>query len=289
MVGKLSQSTIKLLSIGSFYLVLTVIWSLVSLQINTFESQRGYFEIDALLKFKILFPAAVFMGRFIFFNKYRLSPANYWVFPISLFLVGWSDFEKLVNAANIYYCLLLAADITLWAIFIKDTIETVRAVFRFWKLLPKVNYAMFNDIWTKVGNDLFKLGIWLTALLGLIFFYLVSFFMVDALLYSYLLLIPLILIGASLYLLILGKIKAWVSDDLAVIDGELSEQLNLEKAKVDPDLAQKTVWIQYLTLIRTYLKDLERPVWLLRTFILYLGCSGFILCLPYFFGRVIEL
>lgn len=288
MIRKLSGSTFTLLSGGTFYLILTIIWSLITLKINSFESQSGYFEIGALLQFKIILPAAIFMGRFLLFNKYRLGLSNPWIFPICLFWTGGSVFNKLAGAVNICYGLLIATDIIIWAFLIKETFETIRTVFRFWRLLPKVNYAMFVEIWAKLGNDLFKLGLWLTIIIGLAFFYLVSFFMVDALLYSYLLLTPLIVIGASLYWLIFNKLKTWVRGDLVAIDGELVEQLNWGQVRNDPDLPQRTAWFQYLILIRDYLKSLQRPVLLLKTFLLYMGCSGLILSLPYFFGRVIE-
>lgn len=252
------------------------------------ESRSGYFEIGALLQFKIILPAVIFTGRFLFFNKYRVGPPNPWIFPLSLFLAGGSVFDKLFSAEKLSYGLLLTVDIIIWAFLIKEICETIRTIFRFWKSLPKVNYAMFIDIWTKLGNDLLKLGLWLTSLLGLVFFYLVSFFMVDALLYSYLLLTPLIAIGLSLYLLIYLKIRAWVRSDLTIINGELVEQLNWSQVKDDPNLPQKVAWFQYLTLIRNYLKDLEKPALLIGLLLLYIGCSGLILSLPYFLGRVIE-
>jgi len=255
---------------------------------NSIENQNGYFEIGALLQFKIILPAVVFGGRFLLFSKYRLGPSNPWVFPLSLFWAGGSVLGKLLSAANIDYGLLIAADIIIWAFLIKETSEIIRTIFSFWWSLPKVNYAMFVDIWTKLGNDLIKLGIWLTIILGLGFFYLVNFFMVDALLYSFLLLTPLVVIGTSLYLTIFSKIKTWVRGDLALINGELAGQLNWDQVKDDPDLPQKIAWFQYLTLIRNYLKDLEKPALLLKLFLLYLACSGLILSLPYFFGRVIE-
>lgn len=288
MIRKLSHSNLTLVSGGLIYLLLTIVWVLVSLKINNIESQNGYFEIGALLQFKTILPAVVFGGRFLLFSKYRLGPANPWVFPLCLFLVGGSIFDKLLSATNIGYGLLIAADIIIWAFLIKETYETIRTIFSFWRSLPKVNYAMFVDIWAKLGNDLIKLGLWLTSLSGLAFFYLVSFFMVDALLYGYLLLTPLVVIGASLYLTIFSKIKTWVQGDLAIIDGELVGQLNWDQVKDDPDLSQRIAWFQYLTLIRNYLKDLEKPALLLKLFLLYLVCSGLILSLPYFFGRVIE-
>ncbi len=288
MIRKLSQANLTLLSRGIFYLALTIIWSLVSLKINSIESQSGYFEIRPLLQFKAILPAAIFGGRYLLFGRYRLGPSNPWIFPLSLFLAGGSVFDKLLSAANIGYVLMIAADMLIWAFLINETAETLRTVFRFWKSLPKVNYAMFIDIWAKLNNDLFKLSLWLTSLVGLTFFYLVSFFMVDALLYSYLLLTPLVATGASLYLLMYSKIKAWVNNDLTLIDAELAVQLDWDQVKGDPELPQRVAWFQYLSLIRNYLKDLEKPALLIRLFLLYLACSGLILCLPYFFGRVIE-
>lgn len=288
MIRKLSRPSLKLLSVGTCYLILIIIWSWISFQTNRFESESGYFEINALIRFKIFFPIVVLMGRLLF-NQYRSGSPNPWAFPISLFLVGWSVFDKLAKVVNLDYGLLIGADIIIWSLMISEIIETSSAVFRFWIRLPKINYAMFRDIWSKLGNDLFKFGIWLTALLGLALFYLVSFFMIDALLYSRLLLIPLPVIGGLLYSLIFSKLKAWVAIDLNEVETELGAQLNWPQLKGDPDLSAKTVWFQYLTLIRDYLKDLQRPVLLLKPCLLYMVCMAIILGLPYFFGRVIEL
>ncbi len=288
MIRKLSQSSVKLLLVVIGYLVITIIWSWVSFQTNHFESEGGYFEINALLKFKVLLPAAVLMGRWLF-DHYRLGPPNPWFIPLSLFLVGWTVFDKLINAVNLHYALLIGADVIIWSFLISETVETINIVFRFWRRLPKVSYAMLSDIWSKLGKDLFKLGIWLTFLVGLTFFYLVNFFLIDALLYSKLLLIPLGVTGAALYLLIFSKINAWVSSDLGEIDNQLNALLNWDQVRADPDLLQKTAWLQYLTLSRNYLKDLQKPVLLLKSGLLYLVCTALILSLPYFFGRVIEL
>ena len=288
MVRKLSQSSLKQFLVGIFYLVITIIWSWVSFQINKFEIESGYFEIYSLLKFKTLLPAAILGGRLLFI-RYRLGQPNPWAFPISLFLAGWSVFDKLINAVNLHYGLLIGGDILIWSFMIYDTIQTLGFVFRFWSRLPKVNYAMFGDIWSKLNNDLFKIGIWLAVLLGLTFFYLVNFFMIDALLYSRLLLIPLIVTGSALYSLIYNKVNAWVRSDLGEIDGELVKLLNWAEIKNGPELPEKTAWFQHLLLIRNYLKDFQKPAILVKSCLLYLVCSALILSLPYFFGRVIEL
>lgn len=288
MIRKLSRSSLKLLVIGSCYLLVTLAWIWISLQIKGFERESGYFELNALLKFKILLSASVLAGRLLF-NQYRLSPPHPGIIPFSLFLVGWSVFDKLASAVNLYYALLIGADIIVWSLLISEIAETMTAVFRFWKRLPKVSYAMFSDIWSKLSNDLLKLGIWLTALLGLTFYYLVNFFMIDALLYSRLLIIPLILIGTALYSLIFSKIKAWVDSDLFEIDNQLNAVIDWRQLKGDPELSQKTAWFQYLILIRNYLKDLQKPVMLVKPCLLYILCTVLILNLPYFFGRVIEL
>lgn len=288
MLRKLSRSSFKLLVIGSCYLLVTIAWIWISLQINRFEWESGYFEINALLKFKILLSASVLAGHLLF-NQYRLNPPHPGLIPVGLFLVGWSVFDKLANAVNLYYGLLIGADVIVWTLFISEITETMIAVFRFWKRLPKVSYAMFSDVWSKLSNDLFKLGIWLTALLGLTFFYLINFFMIDALLYSRMLSLPLIIIGTALYSLIFSKIKAWVNSDLIEIDNQLNATIDWRQLKGDPELPQKTAWFQYLTLIRNYLKDLQKPVLLLKPCLLYIACTAFIWSLPYYFGRVIEL
>ncbi len=278
----------KLISSCIVYLLITIIWSLVTIKTNSYESQNGYFEINALLKFKILLPAVVYGGRFLLFAKYRLGRNNLWFFPLSLFLVGWSVFHKLTSTVDVGYSLLIITDSIIWAFIIKEIAETVRTIIIFWKDIPRINYAVFIEIWARIENDLIRLGIWLTILIGLCFYYLVSFFIVDALFYSYLLLTPLFGCGFLLYGLLFTKIKIWIGSDLAVIDGELVVQLDWRSVKDDPELPQRTAWFQYLTLIRNYLKELQRPVFLLKPLLFYIVFSVLILSLPYFLGRVIE-
>lgn len=285
---KVSQAKLRILINVITYLLLTILWSIVTLKMNDYESQNGYFEINALMQFKILLPVVVFWGRCLLFNEYRLGRKNPLVFLLTLFSVVWSTFDKLIGETSVGYRLLIMADILVWAFLIKETLEALRGMIGYWIDLPKTNYAMINEIWAKIEKDLIKLGIWLTLLVGLSFFYLVSFFIVDALFYSYLFLIPLLGCGLFLYGLLHSKIKIWVRHDLVLIDSELVDQLNWEMAKDDPDLPQITAWFQYLTLIKNYLKQLQRPVLLLKLFLFYLGYSGLILSLPYFFGRVIE-
>lgn len=285
---KISQTKLRIIINAVIYLLLAILWSVVTLKMNNYESQSGYFEINALMKFKIFLPMVVFLGRCLLFNEYRLGRKNPLVFLMALFLVGWSAFEKLIDTTNVGYRLIIMTDILVWTFLIKETLETIRGMIGYWIDLPKTNYAMINEIWAKIEKDLIKLGIWLTLLMGLSFFYLVSFFIVDAIFYSYLFLIPLLGSGLFLYGLLHSKIKIWVRHDLVLIDSELVEQLNWEMTKDDPDLPQITAWFQYLTLVRNYLNQLQRPVLLLKLFLFYLGYSGLVLSLPYFFGRVIE-
>lgn len=288
MARKLSQSYLRMLLKVILHLLLILVWSFISLKINSYESQNGYFEIKALLQFKILLPVVVFGGRYLFFDKYRLARQNPWFLPLSLFIAGWSVFEKLYKITNTGYALSIIADSIIWAYMLKEILETIRTLMVFWKDIPKVNYAILLDIWGSMENDLIKLGTWLTILIGLAFFYLVNFFIVDALFYSYLLIIPLLGIGLYIYVLLFAKIKTWIRSDLAVINEELAEQLSLKTDQDDPELSQKTIWFQYLTLLRNYLNDLQRPAIMLKLFLFYLAFSGLILSLPYLLGRVIE-
>ncbi|NLW49110.1 MAG: hypothetical protein GXY86_17480 [Firmicutes bacterium] len=285
---KLSRLNLRLLSNVIFYLLVTIIWSLVTLKMNSYESQSGYFEIKALMQFKILLPVVVFWGRCLLFDQYRQGRKNVLNFLLALFLVGWSVFDKLIGIKNWGYGLLVGTDLIIWAFLIKETFETVSEIISYWKDLPKTNYALIKVIWAKIEQDLIRLGIWITSLIGLGFFYLVSFFIVDALFCSCLLLIPLLGSALLIYGLLFSKIKSWVSGDLALIDSELVEQLDWNTAKEDPELPQRIAWFQYLTLIKSYLNQLQQPAILVKSLLFYSLDSGLILSLPYLFGRVIE-
>lgn len=285
---ELSRANLRLLSNVIFYLLATIIWSLVTLKMNSYESQNGYFEVNALMQFKILLPVVVFWGRSLLFNEYRQGRRNLLNFALALFLVGWSVFDKLSGIKNLSYGLVVGVDIIIWAFLIRETFETISEIISYWRDLPKTNYALINAIWAKIEKDLIRLGIWLTCLIGLAFFYLVSFFIVDALFYSYLLLIPLFGSALFIYSLLSSKVKSWVKGDLALIDSELAEQLDWNKALEDPELPQRIAWFQYLTLIRNYLNQIQQPALLVKSFFFYIVYGGLILSLPYLFERVIE-
>ncbi|NLY74917.1 MAG: hypothetical protein GX075_06400 [Firmicutes bacterium] len=273
---------------GVFYLLLAAVWVLVSLKMILLESQSAYLESGPLLQFKILLPAVVYGGRFLLFFKYRGRSAGPWLFPACLAAVVVSVCDKFAMIGNLFHGLLVVLDILIWAFLINDILELIYALFYYWRTLPKVNYAMVGEIWDQLRADLFRLGIWLTSLMGLTFYYLVGFFMVDAVVYSYLLLTPLLISGTALYWLTYSKIQAWVRSDLAEIDAELTARFDWKQVKDDPELPQLTKWLEYLLLIRNYLNLFQRPVFLIKSLLLYSGCSALILSLPYFFGRVIE-
>jgi phosphate starvation-inducible membrane PsiE len=167
----LSRVNLRLLSNAMIYLLVTILWSLVTLKMNSYESQSGYFQINPLMQFKIILPAVVFWGRRLLFNEYRQGRRNPLVFLLALFLVGWSVFNKLINIEDLSYGLLVAADIITWVFLIRETVETIREIVSYWKDLPRINYALVNEIWTKIEKDLIRFGIWLTSLIGLSFFY----------------------------------------------------------------------------------------------------------------------
>jgi hypothetical protein len=270
-------------------LALILIWGLISIGLYCYEGSRSYFEIKNVLLFKIILVAVIFLGRYLLFTKHRRYKGLKWLFGVVfLIAIGIQADGVLRTQLKWIYLLLKICDAFVWTIFITLLLEVFGALFRFWNRIEKVSAAKMEHIWQVFQQETIALGILLTFLMGLIYYYLTSFYLIDALFYSYLLLLPVLVTGLGLYATIRAKFQGWLRQDLSLLDQEIDTYLQWQQFKVEPEISQKILWLQYLTNIRSYLLQVRRLLFPWKIFSSYLVFSAFILILPYIFGVVIE-
>jgi hypothetical protein len=270
-------------------LALTLIWVLISMGLYCLEGSRSYFEIKAVLLFKIIFTAVIFLGRYLLFAKHRRRELLKWLFcVVFLVAIGIQAEGILKTQPNWIYLLLKICDALVWAICITSLVEVLGGLFRFWNRFEKVSAAKMEQFWLVFKEEIIALGILLTLLAGLIYYYLTSFYLVDTLFYSYLLLVPVLVAGLGLYATIRAKVQGWLCQDISLLDQEIDTYLQWQHIQVEPEINQKILWLEYLTIIRRYLVQIRRPRFSLKIWSSYLIFSAFILILPYVFGLVVE-
>lgn len=270
-------------------LAFTLIWALISIGLYCFEGSRSYFEIKTILMFKIILAAVIFLGRYLLFAKYRRQEWMNWFLGISFLIAISAQTDCFIKAgSNWAYILLKIADALVWGIFIAVLLENIEGLFNFWRHPQKIAGSLFNQLWKAAKQDTIALGLLLTLLAGLLYYYLTGFYLLDTLLYSYLLLALVLLTGLGFYIIIRLKLSGWLQLDINLLDQEIDNYLQWQDIKEDPELNQKLLWLKYLTIIRSYLIQIGRPSFPWRIWGSYLLFSIFILALPYVFGLAVQ-
>jgi hypothetical protein len=271
----------------------TMVWVLVSIGLYAVEGSKSYFEIRAVLYFKIFFAAVIFLSRYLLFAQHRheewLSPMIL-IFFLLAFGSGWNEIFK--EGIRWFYMLFKILDSLIWGLYIGQFLENMNGLFVFWLRSSKRNGAELRQLFRTLRQDTISLGIVLTFLAGLIYYYLTSFYLLDTLLYSYLLLVLIIGIGLGFYCLVFIKINRWIQQDIALLDLEIDHcvdwQQRVSVREQDGDMNNKIIWFHYLMLIRNYLTQIGRPRFPWQIWCSYLIFSGFILIIPYIFGLAIQ-
>jgi hypothetical protein len=267
----------------------TLIWMFISIGLHFFEGSQSYFELKAVLIFKLILVAVIYLGRYLLLAQYRRPGGLIWLFGIVFLLAASAQAGSIIKAGFIFgYILLKAADALVWGIFVAILLENILGLFRFWHQPQKISASLLNQIWKSARQDIIALGILLTLLAGLLYYYLISFYLLDTLFYSYLLVVLVLLIGLGFYIMIHLRLHAQLQCDIGELDREIDSYLLWQGFKEDPDLHQKVLQLRYLTLIRNYLAQIGRPRFLWQIWGSYLLFSAFILILPYIFGLAVE-
>jgi hypothetical protein len=267
----------------------TLCWALISVGLYCFEGSNSYFEIKAVLLFKIILAAAIFLSRYLLFAKYRRQKWLTWFFGIS-FLIAFSTQGGCIvkNDFNWVYIVFKIGDSLAWGIFTAALLENIAGLFNFWRFPPKVSGSSFHRLCQIVRQDTIALGVLLTLLAGLFYYYLISFYLLDTLLYSYLLLALVLLAGIGFYIINRIQLGNWLQLDIDRLDREIDGFLQWQDFKADSELNQKMLWFEYLAAIRSYLIQMGRPGFPWQICGSYLLFSFFILALPYILGFAVE-
>jgi hypothetical protein len=270
-------------------LVLTVLWMVLSIGLYYSEGSGSYFEIKAILIFKILLTALIFGARYLLFTQYRWSRWLGWLFGIT-FLIALGGQGVYVVKAGFHwsYVLLKIFDAAAWGLFIAMLLEPLLALFRHWYYLKKIDIWQSGQLWKSVWLEIIRLGVLMTLLAGLSYYYLTSFYLLDTLFYSYLLLVPLFSAGIGLYIIIQCKVNCWLRQELYQLDQEIGGYIQWQCYKDEADLNSQLISLEYLTLIRNYIAEISRPRFPWKAGGIYLLFIGFILALPYIFGFAVE-
>jgi hypothetical protein len=267
---------------------LTLIWAFISIGLYCFEGSGSYFEIKKVLIFKFILVAVIFLGRYLLFTKYRHQERINFFLGICFFIaVGAQTDSFIKNGGNWLYILLKIADAFVWGIFAAVFFENIEGLFDFWRHPQKITGALFTYLHKKAKQNTIALGLLLTLLAGLLYYYLTSFYLIDTILYSYLLLAAVLFIGLGFYFAIRFRLIGWLQLDINLLDLEIDSYLQWRDLE-DFSISQKLISLQYLTTIRSYLAQIGKPGFPWRVGGGYLIFSIFVLALPYIFGLAIP-
>ena len=275
---------------GIFYLILAISWIFITINLGRIEKIQQSFEIQAFLQSKILLVAVVYLGWYLFFPHYRNLQRSKWLAGICTIMIIGAQFFKLYlfeETAWNYYVLLIL-DAVLWSFFLSTLLQNILLVINFWLNLSNIDPSNISDLWRLFWKENMKIGFLTTILMSLAYYYLVSCFLVDSVIYSYVLLIPVIVFGIILYWTLFHKVQNWAVREIYQIDQELAAFISWKDWQDNSEFGEKASWIDYLFQLRNYFFNIKKPNISVITLLCYLLFIGFILLLPYLFGIAIE-
>jgi hypothetical protein len=279
----------SLAKVGVCYSGLALLWIGVSIGLKAMEHTGCVFGLTAIIECKVLAVVLVWIGRFWLFPRGRLHPwAKGWCLLGGLLLAG-SGVIRVAQQFTGGYLMLAGTDTLLWAFLLTNLLETVAAVYyRCWSMTaPRPAYL--REQWGLFWAESLKLGLWLALLLGLLFFYLVSFYRFAV--YSYSQMMTVFWIGVELFFY---GIAAWrltggVRAEIVLLEREIAGYLGWRCEAAAELISQRLPELQYLLLSRNYLVTLKQPVisgWAMVSHLILAGC---LLGLPRLIGIVTKL
>jgi hypothetical protein len=177
----------------------------------------------------------------------------------------------------------------IFSIFLAWFAEIIFAVFRTWHRISRFDPGISYQFWNRLWMDIVKVGLLITLLMILVYFYIINFLLVDTIGYNYLLMVPIMGTGVCLFLFFFIKVSRWREAEILAIDRELAPYIEWPKYKADNDSDFKGLgWVQYLLCIREYLRQIKRPFISWWVVSLYLIFCGAVLSLPYLLKVTIE-
>lgn len=294
-------------------LSLSIIWSFLSLKIH--GTGLNFLELRILLLCQFGLVAIVFLSRFLLFQNIRNPLFFKWAAALFLLVflglkISPNIFRIFNRLANPYIQRMASAEkmgtgLISWGefpfVFLEGLIlsllvawlaEIVFGVFWNWRRLPRFDPCNSYQYWDHLWLDILKMGLLITLLMILTYFFIINFLLVDTVLYSYLLTVPVLASGAGLFLLLSKKVRGWRESEIREIDARLAPYLAWQKYVVDFETEPKDPgilpWVQYLSIIRDYLRQTRRPYIRWWVVMLYLLFCGIMAGLPNFFRVVVE-
>ena len=194
---------------GIAWLLLVLSWVIVTLGLFFFTG-AATFAIKTGLQFKIFFAVIVFLGRYYLLPQHRDRRYRFWWFGGALLMMVGLEGNLAAKGSGQLLLTLVGRgfDAVIWAVFIALFLETLGGLFRFWFTVKWSWLAELTALWAKFEHEMAALGIFLTLLAGLVFYYLMSLFIFDAFMYSYVLVGLVVLISGTLFSGLILKLTA---------------------------------------------------------------------------------
>jgi hypothetical protein len=271
------------------YAVPCLLWVAVSVGLNAVERTGTVFGLTAMLLSKAIFFIIVVAGRLYLFPQYRVECGTELLFALSALILCGAGIPRVWNAFSWYYLLLVIADTAVWGFYLTLLLEVLYVLGVHWSGVRPENAGELNilGLWRCFWTDLLYLGIWITLLLGLAFYYLVNFYIMDVIFYSQLLAGILAGCGLFFFAVARSRIKGWFREELGMLDLKIG--VYLDWRNVDARIADADLPVyRYLVLTREYLERLDKNLVFPGTVAFYLFCVLFLLSLPLWVGIVIK-
>jgi hypothetical protein len=274
---------------GCGYVGLALLWIGVSLGLNRWEHTGCVFDLTAVIESKLLTVALIWLGRFGLFPRERLQArAKLWCGFCGLLLAGFGMIRT-GQAWTWGYLMLVGADAALWAVGATFLLETLTSVYYRWWTMTAPRLAQLDRQWRLFWGESLKLGIWLALLLGLVFFYLVSFYRLDVYCYSQALTVGWATAILCFYGVAYRRLTGGVRAHFNLVEREIAGWLWGWPGEAAAEFNDQCLAVlQYLLLSRNYLKCRRRPALSGGALAGHLILAGFLLGLPQLIGIVLK-
>jgi hypothetical protein len=271
------------------YAAICVLWIAVSAGLNAAERSGPIFGLTAVLLSKVMFFVIVVAGRLYLFPHYHVECGRNLLFSLVVLILCGSGIPRVWKAFSWYYLLLVIADTTVWGFYLTLLVEPLYALGVHWSGVRPENYPELNmlGLWRWFWTDLLYLGIWIMMLLGLAFYYLVNFYVMDVIFYSQILAGILAGCGLFLFTVASARINGWLREEMGLLDQKIGVYLDWRNVDVRMAATDLPVY-RYLLLTREYLEHLKKNPVFPGTVAFYLFGVLFLLSLPLWVGNVIK-
>lgn len=269
------------------YLILLLLWIPLTILLTTHAETLSYFKLRPLIQSKLFFVAIIFLGREILFRAYRdhkiLKRSILFIFC----LIFGIHLMELIKTLDWWRLGLTAIDTAFWSLFAGMAIETAIVYFSFWRRLKNPSWTEYSTFWRRCWSEIVFWGLWITLLESLTYYYLINFYMLDTIFYSYLFSAFLVLSGFTVFATFYSKTGYWISSEMDAIDERIQEYLWWRSTPPE-EVAQFWQYFQWLLALKEYFNSFKRPPISFKSLMYYLVFVLFLLGLPYILGAVIE-